>query len=60
MAHFADQLKKSKLNTIYGSVDQKPNELLKDAFDLLHKNKINVQKSNMPRYTWMALFKGAK
>ena len=59
MAHFAEQLKNSELNTIYGTVDKQHNPLLENAFDLLHKNKINIQKSNVPRYLWMAQLKGA-
>jgi ABC-type uncharacterized transport system substrate-binding protein len=60
MAKFAKQLKSSELKTIYGTVEKQSNDLLEEAFTLLQKNGINVQKSNLPRYIWMALLKGAK
>ena len=60
MAKFAKELKSSELKTIYGTVEKQSNDLLEEAFNLLQKNGINVQKSNLPRYIWMAPLKGAK
>lgn len=60
MAKFAKELKSSELKTIYGVVEKQHNDLLEEAFNLLHKNSINIEKSNIPRYVWMARLKGAK
>ena len=60
MAKFAKELKSSDIKTIYGVVEKQSNDLLEDAFDLLSKNGVKIEKSNMPRYVWMARLKGAK
>ena len=60
IAHFAKELKNSKLTAIYGAVSKKDNPLLENVFDLLDENGINIEKSNTPQYSWMARFKGAR
>ena len=60
VAKFAKELKSSELNTIYGVIEKQHNDLLKDAFNLLNKNGVNVEKSNLPSYIWMARLKDTK
>lgn len=60
MAQFAEQLKSSDLKSVYGSVEKKQNPILKNALEFLAKTELKIQKSNVPRYSWMAQLKGTK
>lgn len=60
MSKFAKELKSSEIKTIYGVAENQHNKLLEDAFDFLIKDGLKIQKSNIPRYVWMAPLKGAK
>jgi deoxyribodipyrimidine photolyase-like uncharacterized protein len=60
MEDFVKKLKSSKINTIYGSVEENHNPVLEQAFDFLDDAGLNVQKSNIPEYSWMATLKGSK
>ena len=58
MAQFAKELKNSELKAVYGSVEKNQNPILKDALEFLAKTELNIKKSNVPRYAWMAQLKG--
>lgn len=60
MEDFVKKLNSSKINTIYGSVEKNHNPILEQAFDFLADAGLNVQKSNLPQYSWMATLKGSK
>ena len=58
MAQFAKELKNSELKAVYGSVEKNQNPSLKNALEFLAKTELNIKKSNVPRYAWMAQLKG--
>jgi outer membrane PBP1 activator LpoA protein len=54
LRYFVKQVKQSGIKTLYGPAGGKQSEELKKTLALLDKLGLNVQKSNMPRYSWMA------
>jgi hypothetical protein len=57
---FIGKIKTSDIKTVYGSGDLSKDTRLKKSLDLLDKMGVDVQKSNLKQYTWMATVEGSK
>ena len=54
LRYFIQKVKDSGLKKIYGSTNNGQEERLQKTLNLLDKMGVNIEKSNMPRYYWMA------
>lgn len=60
LRYFVKQIKSSGLKKVYGNANETQADRLKKTLDLLDKMGVDVQKSDMPDYQWMATVEGSK
>jgi len=60
LKYFVQKIKASDIKTVYGSNDDSQSNRLKNTLDILDKMGVDVSKSNLPRYHWMATVEGSK
>ena len=60
LKYFVQKIKASDIKTVYGSNDDYLSNRLKNTLDILDKMGVDVSKSNLPRYHWMATVEGSK
>ena len=53
-------IKASDIKKVYGSGNLAQDAKLKKMLNILDKMGVDVQKSNLPRYEWMATVEGSK
>jgi hypothetical protein len=58
--YFVEKIKASDITTVYGSGNAAQDIKLKKTLAILDKMGVDVQKSNLPRYEWMATVEGSK
>ena len=58
--HFVDKIKDSDIKRVYGSGNVAQDAKLKKTLDILDRLGVDVQKSNLPKYKWMATVEGSK
>lgn len=58
--YFVDKIKASDIKTVYGSGNLAQDDKLNKTLKILDKMGVDVQKSNLPRYQWMATVEGSK
>ena len=54
LKYFIEKVKSSEIKKVYGSENADQAARLKQTLELLKKLGVAVQKSNLPRYSWMA------
>ena len=57
---FVEKIKESDIKTVYGSGNLAQDDKLNKTLKILDKMGVDVQKSNLPRYQWMATVEGSK
>lgn len=57
---FVEKIKASDIKKVYGSGNLAQDAKLKKMLNILDKMGVDVQKSNLPRYEWMATVEGSK
>ena len=58
--YFVDKIKESDIQRVYGSGNMAQDARLKKTLDILDRLGVDVQKSNLPSYQWMATVEGSK
>ena len=60
LKYFVQKIKSSDIKTVYGIGNTKQDKDLKKTLDILDNMGVDVSKSNLPRYQWMATVEGSK
>jgi coenzyme F420-reducing hydrogenase delta subunit len=60
MKYFVEKIKDSDIKSVYGSGNTTQDAKLKKTLDVLDRLGVDIQKSNMPGYQWMATVEGSK
>ena len=58
--YFVEKIKASDIKKVYGSGNLAQDAKLKKMLNILDKMGVDVQKSNLPAYQWMATVEGSK
>ena len=60
LKYFIDKVKASDIKTVYGIGNPAQDEALKKTLEILDNMGVDVSRSNLPRYQWMATVEGSK
>lgn len=60
LKYFVQKVKASDVKTVYGIGNPQQDKDLKKTLDILDNMGVDVSKSNLPRYQWMATVEGSR